>query len=218
MSTRWPLRLIVALLLLACAASPAAAAPETQLPAPGPSRSNGQMTWAVHTTLVPAWFDPADTTIVSFFMVLYALHDAVVKPMPGKAIAPSLAESWSASADGLAYDFVLRKGVKFHNGEPVTADDVKFSFERYRGLHARTFKDRVLAVETPDAHRVRIRLKHENSARYFQCATHALIREGTLQGVCVLARDITIERENEARFKDLFETLGRLPRPSEIGA
>jgi PAS domain S-box-containing protein len=54
---------------------------------------------------------------------------------------------------------------------------------------------------------VRIRLKHETSARYFQCTTHALIREGILQGVCVLARDITIERENEARFKDLFETL-----------
>src|SRR5690348_9023155 len=54
---------------------------------------------------------------------------------------------------------------------------------------------------------VRIRLKHETSARYFQCTTHALVREGTLQGVCVLARDITTERENEARFKDLFETL-----------
>lgn len=54
---------------------------------------------------------------------------------------------------------------------------------------------------------LRIRLKHESSARYFQCTTHALVREGALQGVCVLARDITTERENEARFKDLFETL-----------
>jgi PAS domain S-box-containing protein len=54
---------------------------------------------------------------------------------------------------------------------------------------------------------LRIRLKHESSARYFQCTTHGLVREGLLQGVCVLARDITTERENEARFKDLFETL-----------
>ena len=66
-------------------------------------------------------------------MVLYALHDAMVKPMPGKLQAPCLAESWSTSEDGLTYEFVLREGVKFHNGEPVTAEDVKFSFERYRG-------------------------------------------------------------------------------------
>ena len=70
-------------------------------------------------------------------MVLYALHDALVKPMPGNAMAPSLAESWSVSKDGLVYEFVLRQGAKFHNGDPVTADDVKFSFERYRGAAAK---------------------------------------------------------------------------------
>jgi PAS domain S-box-containing protein len=54
---------------------------------------------------------------------------------------------------------------------------------------------------------LRIRVKHESSPRYLQCTTHALIREGAQQGVCILARDITSERESEARFKDLFETL-----------
>jgi PAS domain S-box-containing protein len=54
---------------------------------------------------------------------------------------------------------------------------------------------------------LRIRLKHEASPRYFQCTAHALVREGSPCGVCVLARDITAERESEARFKDLFETL-----------
>ena len=54
---------------------------------------------------------------------------------------------------------------------------------------------------------LRIRLKHETSPRYFQCAMYALVRDGARQGVCVLARDITAERESEARFKDLFETL-----------
>jgi ABC-type transport system substrate-binding protein len=53
-------------------------------------------------------------------MIYYALHDALVKPMPGQRLAPSLAESWSASPDGLVYEFILRKGVKFHNGDPVT--------------------------------------------------------------------------------------------------
>ena len=119
----------------------------------------GQMTWAVHTTLVPTWFDPGEALHGTPFMVLQALHDAVVKPMPGKNMAPSLAESWTVSPDGRVYEFVLRKGAKFHNGEPVTADDVKFSFERYRGIFARTLKDRVAAVEVADPGRVRFRLK-----------------------------------------------------------
>ena len=113
----------------------------------------------VHTTLVPSYFDPAETTLGTAFMVLNGLHDALVKPMPGKAVAPSLAESWKASPDGLTYEFVLRKGVRFHNGEPVTAEDAKFSFERYRGIYARHFKDLITAVEAPDPGRVRFRLK-----------------------------------------------------------
>src|SRR5512144_2141562 len=89
----------------------------------------GQMTWALHFTPAPTLFEPAETPgLITPFMFLYALHDALVKPLPGKNMAPSLAESWAASADGLVYEFVLRKGTKFHNGEPVTADDVKFSF------------------------------------------------------------------------------------------
>ncbi len=120
----------------------------------------GQMTWAVHVTLAPTWFDPAETPgIGTPFMMLYALHDALVKPTPGNAMAPSLAESWSLSKDGLVYEFVLRQGVRFHNGDPLTADDVKFSFERYRGAAARMLKERVPVVEVVDPHRVRFRLK-----------------------------------------------------------
>src|SRR5438128_6598890 len=136
--------LLVALTALV-AAGPAAAAPE------------GQMTWAVHTTLVPTWFDPAETIQGTPFMVLSATHDALVKPMPGKSMAPALAEAWTVSPDGLVYDFVLRKGVRFHNGEPFTAEDVKISFERYKGFFAKTLKEHVAAVEMPDAGRVLFR-------------------------------------------------------------
>ena len=120
----------------------------------------GQLTMAVHFTLAPTLFEPAETPgLVSPFMFLYALHDALVKPMPDKSMAPSLAESWSTSPDGLVYEFVLRQGVSFHNGEPITADDVKFSFERYRGISAQMLKERVAAIETPEPRRVRFRLK-----------------------------------------------------------
>ena len=114
----------------------------------------------VHVSLAPTWFDPADTqAFITPFMVLYALHDAVVKPMPDKLHAPSLAESWSASEDHLTYEFVLREDLKFHNGEPVTAEDVKFSFERYRGTSYQLIEDQVVAIETPDARHVRFKLK-----------------------------------------------------------
>src|SRR5262249_33189736 len=104
----------------------------------------GQLTWAVHVSLAPTWFDPADTqAVITPYMVLYALHDALVKPMPGTLQAPSLAESWAASEDAMTYEFVLREGIKFHNGETLAAEDVKFSFERYRGASSKLIKDQV---------------------------------------------------------------------------
>src|SRR5438046_857441 len=139
---------VLVLMVLAGCVAEAAAAPE------------GQVTWGIHISLAPTWFDPAETTgIVTPFMVMYALHDAVVKPMPGNPLAPSLAESWTVSTDGLTYEFVLRKGVKFHNGDPLTAEDVKFSFDRYRGASAKLLKDRVREVQIVDPGRVRFILK-----------------------------------------------------------
>jgi peptide/nickel transport system substrate-binding protein len=140
--------LITALLLVLVASSPAVGAPE------------GQLTWAVHVSLAPAWFDPAETAgIITPFMFLYALHDALVKSMPGQPMVPSLAESWTVTPDNLSYEFVLRKGVKFHNGDPLTAEDVKFTFERYRGAGAGPFKTRTAGIDVVDPHRIRFRFK-----------------------------------------------------------
>src|SRR5690242_8673821 len=119
----------------------------------------GQLTWGVHVTLAPTWFDPAETPgLITPYMVLYALHDAVAKPMPDNPLMPSLAESWSASPDGLTYEFVVRQGARFHNGEPVTAEDVKFSFERYRGNSKDVLKAKIAAVEVIDSQHVRFML------------------------------------------------------------
>ena len=129
-------------------------------PYPVSAAPEGTMTWGVHITLASRWLDPAETEgIITPFMVLYGLHDALVKPMPAGQQTPSLAESWTQSKDGLTYEFVIRKGVKFHNGEPVTATDVKFSFERYKGAGAKLLKERVREIQLVDAGRVRFVLK-----------------------------------------------------------
>jgi peptide/nickel transport system substrate-binding protein len=143
------LRSMVALVLLALAsAAPAAAQP------------SGTMTWAVHVTLATRWLDPAETdSEITPFMIFYALHDALVKPMPASLNTPSLAESWSVSKDGRTWEFVLRKGARFHNGDAVTAEDVKFSFERYRGAAAPILKERVREVQVVDQNRLRFHLK-----------------------------------------------------------
>jgi len=120
----------------------------------------GQLTWGIHVSLAPTWFDPAETPgLITPYMVLYALQDAMVKPMPGNGLTPSLAESCTASEDGLTYDFVLRQGTKFHSGEPVTAEDVKFSYQRYRGASHDLMAGRVTEIETPDPRHVRFKLK-----------------------------------------------------------
>ena len=140
--------LFAVLLLLLPFGAPVAAAPE------------GTLTWGLHVTLAARWLDPSDTeAFINPFMVLYAIHDALVKPMPAGENTPSLAESWTPSKDGLAYEFLLRKGAKFHNGDPVTAEDVKFSFDRYKGAAAKLLKDRVREVEVVDPGRVRFHLK-----------------------------------------------------------
>src|SRR5713101_9797086 len=90
------------------------------------------MAWPI--TIAPTWFDPSTAPPqITPFGMLYALHDALVRPLPGQKMGNSLAESWTESPDGLTYEFKLRRGLRFHNGDPVTAEDVKFSFERYKG-------------------------------------------------------------------------------------
>jgi peptide/nickel transport system substrate-binding protein len=127
---------------------------------PGLAAPEGTMTWGVHVTLVNRWLDPGETEgLITPFMILYALHDALVKPMPAGLNTPSLAEAWTASKDGIAYEFVLRKGAKFHNGDPVTAEDVKFSFERYKGASAKLLKDKVKDVQLVAPNRIRFVLR-----------------------------------------------------------
>src|SRR5437870_6290813 len=142
------LPLLVAVVVLGATPSAAAQAPA------------GQAIFAMHVTIAPSWFDPSTAPPqITPFGILYALHDALARPLPGQKMGNSLAESWSESPDGLTYEFKLRRGLKFHNGEPVTADDVKFSFERYKGAGAKELNLHVRQVEMIDPLTVRFVLK-----------------------------------------------------------
>jgi peptide/nickel transport system substrate-binding protein len=119
----------------------------------------GKVVIAWHVTIPPSWFDPSTAPPqITPFGMLYAIHDALVRPYPGQKMGPSLAESWSESEDGLTYEFKLRANLKFHNGDPLTTEDVKFSFERYRGAAASTIHDHVKEVEIVDPRVVRFHL------------------------------------------------------------
>jgi peptide/nickel transport system substrate-binding protein len=143
----------VALLVSAVVGRAAAQAPAAAY------KPEGEMRWALYVTLAPGWFDPGDVAgFITPFWVLYAIHDALVKPMPGNLMTPSLAESWTVSPDQRVYDFKLRQGLKFHNGDPFTAEDVKFSFDRAKS--SRVLKAKVREVEVAGPHRVRFHL-HE---------------------------------------------------------
>jgi peptide/nickel transport system substrate-binding protein len=143
-----PLVLLLALVLAVSIVVPVEASPE------------GQVTWGVHITLAPTWFDPMEMPgLITPFMINYALHDGMAKAMPGNTMTPMLAESWKMAPDGKSYDFMIRKNVKFHDGSPLTAEDVKFSFDRYKGTAASTLKERVAGVDVVGPHHVRIRLK-----------------------------------------------------------
>src|SRR5712692_2572945 len=109
------------------------------------TKPEGEMRWALYVTIPPLWFDPGENVgVITPFWIAYALHDALVKPMPGNLMAPSLAESWTVSADQRAYEFKLREGVKFHNGDLFTAEDVKFSFMRAKS--AKLLREKVKDV------------------------------------------------------------------------
>src|SRR5262249_60690264 len=105
------------------------------------------------------WAPAAPEAFAPPLMVLYAVHDALVKPMPAGMLTPSLAESWTESKDNLVYTFVIRKNARFQNGEPVTAEDVKYSFERYKGASAKILKDKVKEVQIVGTGQVRFVLK-----------------------------------------------------------
>jgi peptide/nickel transport system substrate-binding protein len=127
---------------------------------PASAAQPGQAVMAWHVTIAPTWLDPSTAPPqITPFGILYAIHDAMVRPLPNQKMGNSLAESWRESPDGLTYEFKLRRGLKFHNGDAVTSEDVKFSYERYKGAGAKELQARVRQVDIVDPLTIRFVLK-----------------------------------------------------------
>jgi len=81
-------------------------------------------------TTEPTTFDPALVRDGPTIDMLFHVFEGLVQWDENNRVRPNLAESWSVSEDGRTYTFTLKKGVRFHNGREVTAEDFKYSIER----------------------------------------------------------------------------------------
>jgi peptide/nickel transport system substrate-binding protein len=146
-------------------------APGLVLAQPTPTGGN----LSVQITAEPPGLDltatPASATAT---VVFYNIQEALVKVDEQGKLVPWLAERWQASADGLTWTFVLRRGVKFHNGRPFTAEDAKFVLERARNPetkhpHAKNYED-IATVQARDEQTVVITLKKVNAMFLYNLA------------------------------------------------
>lgn len=99
-------------------------------------------------------FDPDNGFPVAGLDALRAVYEGLVQYAPGTTeLAPWLAKSWTVSPDQLTYSFELEDNVTFHDGSPLTANEVKASFERRQqpSLMLSYFLANVKAMEAPDA-------------------------------------------------------------------
>jgi peptide/nickel transport system substrate-binding protein len=111
--------------------------------------------------------DPAVGNQASSSQAYANLYDTLIYTPADGTIQPRLAESWQPNENGQSYTFKLREGVKFHDGSEVTAEDVKFSMERFITIgegYSYVFKDVVDSVEAPSKYEVVFNLKYAMGA------------------------------------------------------
>jgi len=122
---------------------------------------SGKLVLAWHTNIASRWLDPQQhdggASPDNFIM---ALHDALIKNLRERRYDdPALSESYAMAEDAKSATFRLRPGTKFHDGSPVTLDDVKWSFEHYRGAWGEVLHERTQGIEIVDEHTLRFHFK-----------------------------------------------------------
>src|SRR5215467_7859573 len=110
---------------------------------------SGSMVLGWHTNIAPRWLDPLQhdggATPDNFLNVV---QDALIKNFRDQLYDHfALAEHYDFAEDAKSASFRLRPGLKFHNGVAVTPEDVKWSYEHYRGAWAKVLRDKTDGVE-----------------------------------------------------------------------
>src|SRR5207237_8404495 len=101
--------------------------------------------------LDPGWLDPLEPIpALTQQHYDYLVHDAMIKPMPQGEFTYSLAEHAEMTADFTKAAFRLRSGLKFHDGHPLTTQDVKWTYENYKGVNFKLFHDKLQRIEMMD--------------------------------------------------------------------
>jgi peptide/nickel transport system substrate-binding protein len=119
----------------------------------------GKLTIAVHVSLSPKWLNPQDNPGGMAYEMLWKVHDNMIKAGHGHVYSYALAEFYDMSPDFTVATVRLREGLKFHNGDPVTAEDVAFSYENYHGINATFLHDKTARVERVDNRTVQFHFK-----------------------------------------------------------
>jgi peptide/nickel transport system substrate-binding protein len=114
-------------------------------------KPRGKLTVAQHFALDPGWLDPLEHIYALTQQTYdYLVHDALIKPMPQGEATYSLAEHAEMTADFRKAAFRLRPGLKFHDGQPLTTADIKWTYENYKGAHAKIFRDKLEQIQIVD--------------------------------------------------------------------
>lgn len=152
----WVLLLVVSVALVGCG----------RAPSPGTAPEKEPVTLTVGIPADIDNFDPHTNQLVAYFSIRYTVFEPLVKYDKDLKVQPCLAEEWTLEGDR-TWVFTIRQGVKFHDGHPLTPDDVKYTIERVRdnstGSFLQSYFANVEAVSV-DGQKVRITLKEPNPA------------------------------------------------------
>ena len=166
----------ILIVVAACGGSPAPSAPSGSAGDAGTPKQGGKITAAIEGE--PTSVDPAfDYDFVSGLATSSITEPLLIFCKQDTSLCPNLAESWTVSPDGLTFTLKIRQGVKFHDGTPMTVDDVVYSLNRIRdtklGSYVGWMVTNVSDVQAPDASTVVITLSQPDALFEYALASTA---------------------------------------------
>ncbi len=131
------------------------------------AKMSSENTFNYNITTEPKTLNPITSSDVASRYVRELVMDRLMQDDPDTyENRPGLAESWEVSEDGLSFTFKIRKGAKFHDGKPVTVEDVKFSYEaffidEYGAFQMRPYLEKISKVEILDEQTIKFTAKEK---------------------------------------------------------